>query len=244
MNEQVRKNTRRLRRRGFFASPRGHVVRTTVHGTPIFFTVVNARDEIQKYHMQGKFYEEEELAILGRHFPVGGRFLDVGANIGNHSVYVARFLHASRIVLIEPNPDAIVVLESNILLNGLEGVCDRGHLGIGLSDAVATGSIHAPKRNIGYARVTEGEGDIPLATADALLGQEAFDLVKIDVEGMEIRVLTGMEGLIVATRPKIFIEVDNANSDAFTAWCAQHSYNVAERFQRYEANENYLVVPT
>ncbi|MGL5010114.1 MAG: FkbM family methyltransferase [Paracoccaceae bacterium] len=237
---------RRARRRvkGVFVSPKAQVVRTSLHGEPIFFTVVNPRDEIQKYHLQGAFYEPEELAIIARHFPLGGAFLDIGTNIGNHTLYVAKFLRASRIVCIEPNPAAIAVLESNIMLNAIHRVVDGQYLGIGLSDhASETASMRVPVKNLGGSRVIEGAGDIRLARADTLLAGQTFDLVKIDVEGMELMVLAGMEGLLKTHRPKMFIEVDNTNAEGFDRWVKTVGYQVIERFQRYPSNVNYLVGP-
>jgi FkbM family methyltransferase len=234
----------RRRLRGVFVTPLARVVRTVVHGEPIFFTVVNGRDVIQKHHLQGAFYEPEELAIIARHFPIGGTFLDIGTNIGNHTLYVARFLRAARIVCIEPNPAAISVLESNIALNGIQQTVDGQYLGIGLSDhASENASMRVPARNLGGSRVIEGAGDIRLARADVLLEGQRFDLVKIDVEGMELAVLAGMEGLLKTHRPKMFVEVDNRNADGFHDWVATAGYAVIERFQRYPSNVNYLVGP-
>jgi FkbM family methyltransferase len=236
----ARQAKRRLR--GVFVTPLAQVVRTAVHGEPIFFTVVNRRDEIQKHHLLGAFYEPEELAIIARHFPMGGAFLDIGTNIGNHTLYVAKFLRASRIVCIEPNPAAIAVLESNIMLNGIQQVVDSQYLGIGLSDhASENASMRVPAKNLGASRVIEGAGDIRLERADILLAGQTFDLVKIDVEGMELMVLAGMEGLLKSHRPKMFIEVDNRNADGFHAWVETAGYAVIERFQRYPANVNFLV---
>jgi len=51
-------------------------------------------------------------------------------------------------------------------------------------------------RNLGGGRVVPGEGDIKLDRADRLLAGQRFDFVKIDVEGMEMDVLSGMSGLL------------------------------------------------
>jgi FkbM family methyltransferase len=233
----------RRRARGVYVSPKARVVRATVLGEPILFTVVNPRDEIQKHHLAGAFYEPEELAIIARHFPLGGRFLDIGSNVGNHTLYVAKFLRAGRIVVIEPNPAAIEVLESNIMLNGIQRQVDAQHLGVGLSDHAGEGAgMRVPVRNLGGSRVVEGGGDIRLARADELLAGETFDLIKIDVEGMELAVLAGLEGLL-GSKPPLFVEVDTANDTAFHDWCARTGYAVLERFQRYARNVNYLVGP-
>lgn len=244
MKDDAAARKKARRQKGVFVSPLAQVVRTSVLGEPVFFTVVNRRDEIQKHHLMGAFYEPEELAIITRHFPMGGRFLDIGTNIGNHTLYVAKFLRASRIVCIEPNPAAIAVLESNIMLNGIHRVTDTTHLGIGLTDhAAEAASMRVPAKNLGGSRVIEGSGDIRLERADVLLAGQEFDLVKIDVEGMELSVLSGMSGLLATHRPKMFVEVDNTNADGFEAWRKASGYQVLERFQRYSSNVNYLIGP-
>lgn len=50
----------------------GTVVRTEHGAQPVSFFVVNPSDVIQRRHMQGRFYEEEELDIIGRWFTPGG----------------------------------------------------------------------------------------------------------------------------------------------------------------------------
>lgn len=243
-HEIVAGNDRRRAETGAYASPRANVVRAVHLGQPVFFTVDNPDDVIQSEHLAGRFYEPEELDIIRRVFPIGGRFLDIGANVGNHSLYVAKFLHARRIILVEPNPQAIALLESNILLNGIEDVCDRSKLGYGLSDgAMDKAFIRVSQNNLGGARVKEGEGDVPLASGDALLGEEAVDLIKIDVEGMEMKVLAGLKGYLERHPAPIFIEVDKRNYAAFDAWVEANGYKILDRFQRYASNTNFMIEP-
>lgn len=247
--EKTARQARRKRRlqrqataKGVFLGPSAQVVRTIVHGEVVFFAVQNRRDEIQRYHLAGGFYETEELSLIARYFPMGGRFLDVGANVGNHSLYVAKFLRASQVVPIEPNPTASDLLISNVMLNQIDGVCDLGHLGIGLSDGSRpTAGLRVPSRNLGGARLLSDGESIPLARGDSLLAGMTFDMIKIDVEGMEIAVLFGLEGLIRATKPYLFIEVDGVNEAAFETWMSKEGYRILETYKRYPTNTNYLI---
>lgn len=238
----VAANTARMSDTGVYLSPKAQVVRMIHQGQPVFFTIANPNDVIQSEHVAGRFYEPEELAIIAKAFPRGGRFLDIGANVGNHAVYVAKFLGASRVVLVEPNPVAIAILESNIFLNGLQDICDRSRLGYGLSDGtVDTASIRAGKNNLGKGRIKEGDGDIPMKSGDELLGDEEFDLIKIDVEGLEMKVLEGLSGYLRRKPTQIFIEVDRENYEAFDAWLDANDYAVLDRFQRYRTNTNFMI---
>ena len=86
-------------------------------------------------------------------------------------------------------------------------------------------------------------GSVPVAMGDALLRGVGPDFLKIDVEGMELRVLRGLRKTIGRRRPAIFIEVDVRNADAVTNWIDVHRYAIAARFKRYPANENLMLLP-
>lgn len=241
MDKQANRSSERD---GVFVTPQAQIVRAKIWGQFVYFTVANPEDEIQAHHVKGEFYEPEELGILRESFPLGGAFLDIGANVGNHSVFVAKFLHASKVVLIEPNPPAIALLESNVMLNQIDDVCDLSKLGYGLSDGEHSSAfIRIGRNNLGGARVKEGSGDVPLATADSLIGDQSFDLIKIDVEGMEIKVLQGLKSVLERSNCKVFIEVDQRNYEDFEAWRIENKYRIIETFQRYHNNTNFLIEP-
>ena len=229
-------------------TPTGQVVRSVIHGQPVQFFIANPSDTIQRVHARGEFYEPEELDIIRRWCPPGAIFCDIGSNVGNHAIYALKFMHASRVILFEPNPDAIALLLTNLGLNGLLPRCDTAHLGFGLSDHSADGkSIEVSGRNLGGGHITDSTepagGSISLRRGDDLLADVSPDFLKIDVEGMEIAVLAGLAELIARCRPIIFIEVDNRNREAFLRWVADNQYAARATFRRYRANENFLLVP-
>ncbi len=220
----------------------GPVVRTQLWGQPIFFTITNPRDHIQAEHRAGRFYEMEELDIIRAWFRPGSVFCDIGANIGNHSVFVLRLLHAARAILIEPNPAAIAVLQSNLAVNDVADRCDFSLLGIGLSDQAKDGmTVVAPRGNLGGGRMVEG-GDLKILRGDDAMADKQIDFLKIDVEGMEMQVLGGLTETLKRCRPRIFIEVDRQNYGVFKEWLGTSGYGVRDRFRRYRANTNFMLV--
>ena len=213
-----------------------------VHGRQMFFATDKRRDPIQRHHRNGTFYEEADLALIRQHFPAGGCFVDIGANVGNHSLYAATFLCAAKVIPFEPNPKVIRLLMANMALNGVTDVVRFDHLGMGLSDAPGEGfGVEERSTNLGAARLLEGEGDIPVTTGDLALTDEVPDFIKIDVEGMEIGVLNGLAETVKRCQPMMLVEVDEANYAAFEAWMAAHSYRALEVIQRYATNKNFLV---
>lgn len=223
----------------------GQVARAMIGGQPIFFTLTNTRDTIQKKHLAGGFYEPEELEIIRAHCPKDAVFADIGANIGNHSLFALKFLGVKKVIAFEPNPVAIAVLTSNLGLNGVLDRCDLSHLGFGLSDRAQEGlamEVDKPHKNLGGGRLVEG-GDLQVIPGDQALAAETVNFIKIDVEGMEMQVLGGLGDTIARCRPVLFIEVDEKNRVAFLAWVEANNYVVADTYRRYRANENFLLKP-
>ena len=223
-------------------SPVCRVVRNRVEGQWVQFCVVDPADTIQREHLKGQFYEPEELAIIRRYMPRDAVFCDIGANIGNHTLYVLKYLDVKRSILFEPNPDAISLLTTNIAVNGIKDRCDLSNLGFGLGDQDAAGfDFDTPDRNLGGTRLVDDGGAIEVRRGDDLLGDQPIDFIKLDVEGMELKVLDGLKRVIARNRPTLFIEVDKENADTFQTWVKANDYEIRERFQRYEENENFLL---
>lgn len=226
--------------------PRGEVVTSSIRGEEIHFFVVNPNDVIQKQHFSGCFYEEEELEIMSGVFPTGGAYIDIGANVGNHALFVSKFLRPGEVTVFEPHPEAIDILRINLLINGLQEKVDRSFLGVGLSDEDGWAKVNSPDiDNLGGTQLLSGtaSGTVPLVRGDSVLHGRSVDLLKIDVEGMELHVLKGLTTVIRENRPYIFIEVDNQNRDAFNAWVKAQKYTITTTYTRYAWLENYLLSP-
>src|SRR6187431_2685690 len=76
------------------------------------------------------FYEVDLLEHLERAVPHGGVWVDVGANIGNHTIFFSRYT-ADRVVSLEPHPDNFATLKATIRANHATNVTP---LAIGASD--------------------------------------------------------------------------------------------------------------
>lgn len=219
------------------------IARHKVEGRNVFFAFTHPKDTIQGTQARVGFYEPEELEIIRSAFPKGGRFIDIGANVGNHSLYVGLFLDPVEIVAIEPNPLVYKLFINNMLLNGLEAVVDMSFLGMGMSETASEGfGINFMERNIGGGKLTEGKGDISTIRGDDMIGDRKADFIKIDVEGMEMPVLRSLEATIARDYPRFFVEVDNVNREEFDAWVEKNNYRKAANFKRYPPNENFLLI--
>lgn len=213
-------------------------------GQPFRFFVDDPHDSIQAHHCAGEFYETEELELIGRHLPPGSRILDVGANIGNHAVYFEKVLGAARIVAIELQPRVIAVLRMNVLLNGLTRT-DLSRLGTGFGAAAHRATMAVPQAfNVAGAQFSaDAGGDFEIRPGDAIVSDEAFDFIKIDVEGMECDVIDGLATTIARCQPLLFVEVWNGNLPRFNAQLQAMGYAVREEWRRYDVAVNLLAGP-
>ena len=119
---------------------------------------------------------------------------------------------------------------------------DLSFLGVGLSDRRQGGfAMEQRARNIGGARMLPGAGDLETYPGDELFQGMSPDLIKIDVEGMEMAVLSGLKETIRKHRPLLFIEVDTANEEAFLQWADTEGYEVTFTHKRYKVNRNYIL---
>lgn len=132
---------------------RGVVVEKDIDGHFIRFFISDESDVIQQMHAAGHWYEAEELKLIERHYQ-GGTFVDVGANVGNHSLFAAIVLGAP-VIAFEPNPPAFRNCLYNFLLNELS---DRAIVhNIGLSDRSSNASAGvSPYRNLGSTKILTG----------------------------------------------------------------------------------------
>lgn len=219
----------------------GIFVEFAYRGRAVRFFVRNVADIVQAHHANGVFYEQDHLEIVERFLKPGGVFLDIGANVGNHAIFVAKFCKPGRVVVIEPNPQALVLLRLNLLLNQVD--VDQSHLGVGLSDQERQAQASVPANNLGGAKmILKEDGPLKLVTGDSLFAGQQVDFIKIDVEGQELAALAGLEETITRCRPSMFIEVDEENRAGFSAWMERHAYEVAHAFPRYR-NQNFVVRP-
>lgn len=175
---------------------------------------------------QKTFWEIDQLEYIAMVGPIGGIYLDVGSNIGNHAVFFGRFC-ADHVVAIEPNPRLHPILRRNIDANGLGERTTIVPVGISDTDVVGAmalrdehdGNIGASHIEPGPAAAGAGER-VTLRRLDDLIAELAPSLpslaitfLKIDVEGMEMGVLRSATALLREDRPQIFIEL--ITEDAF-----------------------------
>jgi FkbM family methyltransferase len=135
----------------------------------------------------------------------GGWFIDIGANIGTQTVYALNSGIFCGVIAIEPDPHNFELLERNIELNG---IADRVHaVRRAASSRSGPALLLLDDKNFGAHRiVSESPGadavtkQVVATTVDEILrhlGIPPSDIAMawIDVEGHELEVLRGMQGV-------------------------------------------------
>jgi FkbM family methyltransferase len=168
---------------------------------------------IQRKWAGGIFYEQDPPAHV----------IDVGACIGNHSVWFAKAF-GSNVTAIEPHEPYLAHLRENLAANNIDAIVHDCALGSrpALADTKLVGCE-------GMTTVVKG-WRIHVKTLDfiACLGTameiQRPDVIKIDVEGYEMPVLRGAQRVIDRWRPVLYVE---GNALMLEVWCEANDYRLA-----------------
>lgn len=150
-------------------------------------------------------------------------FCDIGANIGQHSLYMSQF--ATTVHGFEPFEEVSKKLEHHIGLNKITNISLHK---VGLSDKTEQLTFYAPtgsNQGIGsFDSSTTSKGNTALGKLSLKNGDEYFqelaissvDLMKIDVEGFEKRTLVGLTHTLAKQRPILVCEVSYGTELSFS----------------------------
>ncbi|MAU67539.1 MAG: hypothetical protein CMF06_11205 [Hyphomonas sp.] len=165
-------------------------------------------DYIQKGIVESQHpYELEMLEDMASRLQPGDRVLDVGANIGNHTMYLAAVAGA-QVTAFEPNAPLATAIRQSAALNELSEAVSVIEAGAGREAGRAYFSTLKPE-NLGAQSLSLGdsiEASIKIVTLDDIEDPETIRMIKIDVEGMEMDVLRGAEKLLSSARPLLYVE--------------------------------------
>lgn len=199
---------------------------------------------------------EREVDLYARVLSDGDNAIEVGANIGLHTVPIAKLVGRGRLLCFEPQRLVHQVLAANCALNRLTNV-HAIHAAVGerSEDIEIPAGDLGESWNYGSFSIEAGyntEGKYPgkqwtervaMTTLDAqpdVAALKSLRLLKIDVEGLEVGVLRGATETIARHRPVLFVENnDEATGDALIAAVKDLDYQpywyCSERF----SGDNY-----
>ena len=161
-------------------------------------------------------YSQGEADLFSQIIRRGDIIVEVGANIGSHTVHLAQLVgEDGKVYAFEPQRLVFQLLAGNMAMNNLNNVycmqnCVADKHGVAkvpVLDVTKVQNWGGLSLNEGY----EGE-DVETITLDSL-NLSRCDFLKIDAEGMEEQVLKGAEHLIDTCQPIIYTEMDRADKN-------------------------------
>nr|WP_306267873.1 FkbM family methyltransferase [Pararhizobium sp. IMCC3301] len=165
-------------------------------------------------------YEQDEIDAFLSNIPLErhGVLLDIGANIGVHSIAFSR--HFDRVIAFEPNPtlwaDFVRMRADNEADNLALVKCalgsENGELPFFLVDNFNLG-LGTLVQDEQYDRPLKKAHDVPVRIGTEVLAEQGIgkvDVIKIDVQGFELEVMRGLADIVERNRPIIWMEFAEA----------------------------------
>lgn len=201
---------------------------------------VDSRDPMGKAIYLYGCYEYEVTQLVRDLITPQTVFFDVGANIGYYSLLAAS--RAKLVFAFEPMKAIFDRLAKNVKRNGLSNVT-MVNAAVSDRDGDDTIFTQPSSNNTGLASLQASEGavpeSVPAVTLDTLIREHRLarvDLMKVDIEGAEVRAFEGgRELLSPSDAPDVIFEA-HAGSGA-ADWLSQHGYVIYQfkRQREYEA---------
>jgi FkbM family methyltransferase len=180
----------------------------TVKTTDGFKLKVCPNDLIGRHIYLTGEYERSILDVLYNFAKPGDVLLDIGANIGYVSMSFLHRVPGSQVIAVEPQEGVV----SELLNENLSLFANRYRLfPVAISDRAGRASFKITDGNLGDGQIVEaGDHEVTLETGDALLrGVTKVDLIKIDIQGHELKALCSMQAALKRLRPRAILFEDD-----------------------------------
>ena len=141
-----------------------------------------------------KTREKKELKIIKKFVNNSTLFLDIGANFGYYSIFAAGF-GAKKCISFEPNPILVKRLQENIEINNFSNIIEIAPFALGDTEAIV--NLQISRQGLGSSSIgkkidSSEEIEVEQATLKSALyhfNEIKADIIKIDVEGVEDKIL-------------------------------------------------------
>jgi FkbM family methyltransferase len=169
-------------------------------------------DTVTEHLVRFGAHTRNELAMVLSFLRAGDTVVDAGAHIGTFSVPMAAKVGASgKVVSFEGCAETFELLERNVELNGLHRTI-QSHWAV-VTDRPARYAPVAKRFNSGgtfFRHCADAHNFPPCVVLDQWFSKRGgrVDLIKIDVEGMEHKVLRGSCRLLRRFKPVLYVEIN------------------------------------
>ena len=171
-------------------------------------------DFIMKSVLHNKAFYEEDMLKKWFHYGAFKVVLDIGANIGNHTLFFASNSPDAEVYSFEPMPVNYKLLAANVSNNQLSSRVHLYNKAVGDIKCCARMKLISANNN-GTARITEDD-DQDSETVEVVVIDDLNlpdpDFIKIDTEGHEVQVLRGMKKTLNRSNAFVWLEIDAENA--------------------------------
>jgi len=170
------------------------------------------RDDDLELTSKSGHFERFVRSVFQRETKNGDIFFDIGAHIGYNTILASRLVgEQGRVFAFEPFPENFQLLKKNVAANSCRNV---SILEMAISDQNGTAKLFLDKESIRhslYGKSSDSDHiEVETTTLDDFLkknGMPRVDVIKMDIEGGEMRALRGMANMLRCNRKlKIFTE--------------------------------------
>ncbi|UZT06959.1 FkbM family methyltransferase [Clostridium sp. LQ25] len=189
------------------------------------------------------FYEVSMLEDIQKRLGENKIIVDIGANIGNHTVFFANICKAKKVYSFEPQENVFKILKKNVEINKFNKNVKLFNMGIGEKKEYANLEI-VNNDNLGMTKLKKGSnGTIEINRLDDVIlniENDKIDMIKIDVEGMGLEALKGAERIIKRDKPMIYIEAETDDEfNELNRYLLKFKY---KPIMKFNATPTYLFV--
>lgn len=178
----------------------------------------------------GAFYEAPALEMMRRWMPEGGAFVDIGAHVGGHTLFMLRHGGAAKAIPIEFNPPAHKLLAEIVLLNDLGDRVDLDLLGLAMTEERGKREAVGSRKNLSNVRLKEGFIEtIKTRPGDQMLREVEVGMIKLDVNGAERETLKGLKKTLKRQRPVLALDLTRRRSEKALPLLGRLGYEERER---------------
>jgi FkbM family methyltransferase len=215
--------------------------RLSVNNSDVLFRNENFSD--YKFNYVGTNYEMPIIEKVVQEVQPGDIFWDVGANFGRYSCIVSKVTPVDEIVAFEPHPENISRLKENLEYNNISNVSIQHYA---LSDT--DGSMTLSGDGLGNISMMKKEGQKSV-TADLNRGDAVSkemgipNIVKIDVEGAESKVIEGMTSILEHPQCRMIVcelHTETTEPNDIATKLAPHGFSVS-RINLGDIGSPYIV---
>lgn len=156
-------------------------------------------------------YEEGLLDFLQSQIKADDVYLDIGANIGQHALFVSHLVTQGAVYAFEPNASIYTQFKDSVEANSVSNI----HIyNMGLGKETKQETLFINTENVGGSSMLSYKDEMKSVTIYVEKGDEVLqradvkkvDFIKLDVEGYEYEVLLGLSHVISTNKPKMIVE--------------------------------------